>query len=393
MCSILAVENIRTMEAVFDLVVDGEAALVGHRVGSDPARHRPCDPRHDGACRASRRRSASPTSPASPTRRVEVWLPHRSVVELRAVRVNDGASVSAPPSRRRWVHYGSSISHCLEVDHPTDAWPAITARRADVDLVNLGVAGQCHARSARRRARSATSTSTSISVKAGINIVEASTMKERVFVPALHGFLDTVRDGHPDVPIVVAHADHLAAVRGRRERRAISRCAASARSCRRSSRHGSPRATRSCTWSTGSRCSAPTTSADLPDGLHPNARGLPTDRRALPRSRVRRRRTVRGDLSPDGPSPLARARAVRVDRAADGVHRHRDQHRVPEHRRVVLDPAHDARVGHHRLLDRAGVVAPGERAPRGPRRAEAELRPRALGVRRDVGAVRARADG
>ena len=29
-------------------------------------------------------------------------------------------------------------------------------------------------------------------------------MRERTFGPALHGFLDTVRDGHPAVPIVLA---------------------------------------------------------------------------------------------------------------------------------------------------------------------------------------------
>ena len=43
-----------------------------------------------------------------------------------------------------------------------------------------------------------------ISIKVGINIVNGDTMRERVFVPALHGFLDTLRDGHPDTPIVVS---------------------------------------------------------------------------------------------------------------------------------------------------------------------------------------------
>jgi hypothetical protein len=28
-------------------------------------------------------------------------------------------------------------------------------------------------------------------------------MRERAFVPAVHGLLDTIRDGHPDTPIVV----------------------------------------------------------------------------------------------------------------------------------------------------------------------------------------------
>jgi hypothetical protein len=42
-----------------------------------------------------------------------------------------------------------------------------------------------------------------ISLKVGINVVNGDTFRERTFVPALHGFLDSVREGHPDTPIVV----------------------------------------------------------------------------------------------------------------------------------------------------------------------------------------------
>jgi lysophospholipase L1-like esterase len=42
-----------------------------------------------------------------------------------------------------------------------------------------------------------------ISLKLGINIVNGDTMRERTFIAAVHGFLDTVRDGHPDVPLLV----------------------------------------------------------------------------------------------------------------------------------------------------------------------------------------------
>jgi hypothetical protein len=134
---------------------------------------------------------------------VEVWLPHACVVELRAVRIDEGATMRpAPAAPRRWVHYGSSISHCLEARRPTETWPAIAARRAGVDLVNLAVAGQCMldphvARTIRDLEADA------ISVKAGINVVNADSMRERTYVAALHGFLDTVRDGHPDTPVAL----------------------------------------------------------------------------------------------------------------------------------------------------------------------------------------------
>lgn len=147
---------------------------------------------------------------------VEVWLPHAAVTVLKAVRIDDGATASAPPEegRRRWVHYGSSISHCLEAERPTGVWPAVAARTAGVALESLGLAGQCQldqfvARTIRDLPVDV------ISMKVGINLVNGDTMRERTFGPAVHGFLDTVREGHPDTPILVVspilcpvHEDH-----------------------------------------------------------------------------------------------------------------------------------------------------------------------------------------
>jgi lysophospholipase L1-like esterase len=134
---------------------------------------------------------------------VEIWLPQDCVVELREIRVSDGATVSAPATARpRWVHHGSSISHCLEASQPTGTWPAVTARLAGVDLQNLAFAGQCMLdQMVARTIRDLPADF--ISIKAGINIVNGDTMRERTFAPALHGFLDTVRDGHPATPIAL----------------------------------------------------------------------------------------------------------------------------------------------------------------------------------------------
>ncbi len=100
------------------------------------------------------------------------------------------------------MHHGSSISHCLEADSPTQTWPALVARRQGLDLLDLGLAGQCQldpwtARTVRDEAADL------ISLKLGINIVNGDTMRERTFRAAVHGFLDTVRDGHPDTPLLV----------------------------------------------------------------------------------------------------------------------------------------------------------------------------------------------
>jgi hypothetical protein len=136
-------------------------------------------------------------------RRVEIWLPTTSAVLVRDVRIPAGAVLRpAPASGPAWVHHGSSISQCAEADRPTGTWPAIVARAAGRSLVNLGLGGQCHldpfmARTIRDLPAAA------ISLELGINVVNGDTMRERVFVPAFHGFLDTVRDGHPETPVLV----------------------------------------------------------------------------------------------------------------------------------------------------------------------------------------------
>ncbi|HYM14126.1 MAG TPA: GDSL-type esterase/lipase family protein [Dehalococcoidia bacterium] len=140
----------------------------------------------------------------SGSKRIELWLPQSATVELRALRVPDGASVGppAPDARRRWVHYGSSISHCWEAEGPTGIWPAVTARLAGVALQPLGLWGSCHLdQFAARTIRDLPADV--ISVKAGINVVNVDSLKERTFGPALHGFLDTVREGHAETPLLV----------------------------------------------------------------------------------------------------------------------------------------------------------------------------------------------
>ncbi|MDE0193012.1 MAG: GDSL-type esterase/lipase family protein [Gammaproteobacteria bacterium] len=135
----------------------------------------------------------------------ELWLPHNSLVELRALVVDDGAAITAAPAdgRRRWVHYGSSISHCMEASEPAGTWPAVAARLADVSLRNLGFGGQCHLDQFVARTIRDLPEVDIVSIKTGINIVNLDSMRERVFTPALHGFLDTIREAKPEVPIVV----------------------------------------------------------------------------------------------------------------------------------------------------------------------------------------------
>ena len=200
--TLLRIGDAPTAPAAFDLVVDGDVVggeasvegtvIVVERDGSVELL--------PGPTTATVRFAGLPPG----TKRVEVWLPHAASLVLTAVRIDDGASAQAPApeSRRRWIHYGSSISHCLEAARPTGVWPVVAARRADVALDSLALAGQCQLDQFVARAIRDLPADL-ISLKVGINLVNADSMRERTFVPAVHGFLDTVRDGHPTTPLLL----------------------------------------------------------------------------------------------------------------------------------------------------------------------------------------------
>lgn len=133
---------------------------------------------------------------------VELWLPQQTPTELVALRADGDVLAPLPDERRRWVHHGSSISHCIEADGPTGTWPVVAAALGGVEVINLSQAG--NALLDPYVARTIRDTPADlISLKAGINIVSLSAFRLRTFGPAVHGFLDTIRDGHPDTPLLL----------------------------------------------------------------------------------------------------------------------------------------------------------------------------------------------
>lgn len=132
---------------------------------------------------------------------VEIWLPHNEQIDLVSLD-SDAPLAPIDDARPVWVHHGSSISHGSNAAAPTEIWPVVAARAAGVQLHNLGFGGSAMvdpfvARMIRDRDADL------ISVKLGINVVNADAMRARAFVPAVHGFLDTIREGHPDTPLLV----------------------------------------------------------------------------------------------------------------------------------------------------------------------------------------------
>lgn len=134
---------------------------------------------------------------------IEIWFPTNASVEIQALRVAESATVSAAPMKaRRWTHYGSSISHCADVERAFDAWPVQVAVAAGVELTSFGLGGQCQLDPFMGRVIRDQPADV-ISLKLGINLVNAGSMSQRTFTPAVHGLLDTIRDGQPTTPVLV----------------------------------------------------------------------------------------------------------------------------------------------------------------------------------------------
>ncbi|MGN6359128.1 MAG: GDSL-type esterase/lipase family protein [Thermomicrobiales bacterium] len=134
---------------------------------------------------------------------IELWLPQFGAFRLRSLALNAGATLApATEQQPRWLTYGSSITQCRAAASPARTWPAIVARTRGYDLTCLGYGGQCHldpliAKLIRDRPADY------LSLCVGINIYGSGSFNARSFGPAIIGFVQTIREGHPETPLVV----------------------------------------------------------------------------------------------------------------------------------------------------------------------------------------------
>ncbi|MGA5248442.1 GDSL-type esterase/lipase family protein [Streptomyces pseudogriseolus] len=187
-------------EGLYDLLVDGRpagqaSATGGNTVTIDMSTgDAEMKPGPAGAVRFDGLPGADKT--------VEIWLPYNEITALVELRTDAPVEPAPPSGRRTWLHHGSSISHGSDAASPTTVWPALAAAAGEVELVNLGFGGSALLDPFVARTIRDTPADL-ISLKIGINLVNADVMRMRAFGPAVHGFLDTVRDGHPDIPLLV----------------------------------------------------------------------------------------------------------------------------------------------------------------------------------------------
>jgi hypothetical protein len=192
---------------------------------------------------------------------VRIWLPQSSHVSLGGLSL-DGEP-EAVPEGPRWIAYGSSITQCRLAAGPSETWPALVATELGWSLRCLGFAGECHLDPVVARYIRDTEADV-ISLCVGVNIHGAASFSARSLGPALEGFVRTIRDGHPDTPILLTTPLH--APEREQQPNALGLTLADVRAEVANAAHGLPVVD-------GPSILGPADAGLLADGLHPDADG------------------------------------------------------------------------------------------------------------------------
>jgi lysophospholipase L1-like esterase len=135
------------------------------------------------------------------TGRAIVYLPEGLtpvITGLAAV----GGTIEPAPSQPRWIAYGDSIAEGWVSSGPAHSWPAVTARRLGLDVVNMGYAGSGRGEIASAEHLAALPADI-VTISHGTNCWSRVPHSATLMRAATEAFVRLVRGGHPGVPIVV----------------------------------------------------------------------------------------------------------------------------------------------------------------------------------------------
>lgn len=130
-----------------------------------------------------------------------VYLPEGMKPRIMSVEAV-GGSIERAPRGPRWLAYGDSIAEGWVASSPARAWPAIVGRERGIDVVNLGYAGAARGEMASAEQISRIPADV-ISISHGTNCWMRTPHSDAQMLANTEAFIDVIRQGHPDVPIVV----------------------------------------------------------------------------------------------------------------------------------------------------------------------------------------------
>jgi lysophospholipase L1-like esterase len=226
----------------------------------------------EGAAEGDERATVSFDDLPAGEKTLELWLPPTATVSITALELDDGAHWAAwPDRRRRLVFHGSSISHCMEADGSSGAWPAVASSLADMAHLNLGWAGSCLLSGLAARAIR-DQPADGIVLKLGINVYSEGMLKERTFLDSAHSMISIIREKHPTTPLMIVSPIYSASreAEGAAGGPSLKRMRELLESVVETRAKTGDRAIR---YLSGLTLFDQPDAPDLPDDLHPNAAG------------------------------------------------------------------------------------------------------------------------
>ncbi|MBV8161146.1 MAG: GDSL family lipase [Acidimicrobiia bacterium] len=134
--------------------------------------------------------------------RAIVHLPEGMRPTIRSLSGVGGRIEPAPADQPRWIAYGDSVAEGWVASGPALAWPAVAGRRFGLDVVNMGYAGAARGELASAEQIAGLDADV-ISITHGTNCWTRTPHSVDMMRAAVAAFIDVVRQGHPETPIVV----------------------------------------------------------------------------------------------------------------------------------------------------------------------------------------------
>lgn len=138
---------------------------------------------------------------------IELWLPHSNQFSVEALVVADDATLAPdrtePP---KWISYGGSTAQGRGAGSPSRSWPALVAQSAGLDLTSLAVPLNCNLQPMFARLIRDLPADL-VSCQVGVADIGRTTPAH--FAANLVGFVQIIRERHPEVPIVVMSPTHV----------------------------------------------------------------------------------------------------------------------------------------------------------------------------------------
>jgi len=138
---------------------------------------------------------------ASPEQPATIHLPEGmrpTIVSVTAV----GGIIEPGPTQLRWLAYGDSVTEGWVASGPAHSWAAITGRQVGVNVVNMGYAGGGRGEIASA-VQLAELQADVITVAFGTSCWNRTPCSAAMLAEITRSFLEVVRVGHPDCPVLV----------------------------------------------------------------------------------------------------------------------------------------------------------------------------------------------